>query len=35
MTVTLHLTWNYLLYPLAAIGALTIVFILWACRQSW
>lgn len=35
MTFTIHLTWNYLLYPLAAIGVITILLVLWASRQSW
>jgi hypothetical protein len=35
MTFTIHLTWNYLVYPLAGVGVLAILFIIWACRQSW
>lgn len=35
MDIAFHLTWNYLIYPLATIGVLAILVVIWACRQSW
>jgi hypothetical protein len=35
MDIVFHLTWNYLLYPLAAIGVLAIIVTIWLCKQSW
>lgn len=34
MNIAFHLTWNYLLYPLAAIGVVAIIVFIWACWQS-